>query len=80
MPWNATGPNGAGLVQNGIRRSMPVAEEKKQRVRRAKALLEPIVAAAVLAGASLGTGDESGVDLLDPAASAKAAGLRYVTR
>ena len=59
---------------------MPVAEEKKQRVRRAKALVEPIVAAAV---ASLKQSDasegESGNDPLDPVASAKAAGLRYVT-
>jgi DNA topoisomerase I len=61
---------------------MPVVEEKKERVRRAKALVEPIVAAEVVAAAAKGAeaGDgESGMDPLDPVASAKAAGLRYVT-
>ncbi len=73
------GAIGAGLVQKGITWSMPVAEEKKQKVRRAKALLRPLVVAAVVTKQSDAGEGESGVDPLDPVASAKAAGLRYVT-
>ncbi len=59
---------------------MLVAEEKGKRVRRAKALVKPIVSAVARASGS----DEDGPGLdtsspLDPVASAKAAGLRYVT-
>lgn len=53
---------------------MPVAEkEKKKRVKKAKQLLAPLVAAAKQELA------EVEVDLLDPVAAAKAAGLRYVS-
>lgn len=70
----------AALVHGGIRWSMPVAEKKKQKIRRAKALLEPIATPKVVAAALKEAEDsESGLDPLDPVASAKAAGLRYVT-
>ncbi len=54
--------------------AMLAAEEKKKRVRKAKALLVPI-AAEVIAKASA----EDHADPLDPVATARAAGLRYVT-
>ena len=57
---------------------MLAVEEKKKRVRRAEKLVEPIVAA--VAAKVHGAGDgEGGMEPADPAASAKAAGLRYVT-
>src|SRR5579875_1406928 len=57
---------------------MPVLEEKKERVRRAKALVEPIAAPIAEKNGDRGD-DAAGADPLDPVASAKAAGLRYVT-
>ncbi len=71
--------NDTSFVQNGISTPMPVVKEKKQRARRAKALVEPLIAAAIVAKADGAEDTEAGVDPLDPAASAKAAGLRYVT-
>lgn len=52
---------------------MPVREQTKKRVRKAEALLAPLVEAIAISH------EETPVDALDPAASAKAAGLRYVT-
>ncbi len=55
---------------------MVAVEEKKTRVKRAKALLEPMAA---LAAAEATEILEVPAEPLDPAGSAKAAGLRYVT-
>ncbi len=57
---------------------MLAVEEKKKRIVRAKTLVEPIVAA-VSKKASEAAGADEGMEPADPAASAKAAGLRYVT-
>ena len=52
---------------------MLATEEKTERVEKAKALVAPLM------DAKAGDSEESGMDPLDPVASAKAAGLRYVT-
>jgi DNA topoisomerase I len=50
-------------------------QKTQKRMRRAKALAAPLAAAAVLSA----EGADEAIDLSDPVASAKAAGLRYVT-
>ena len=69
----------AALRGGGILPRMLTAEAKKTRkVRRAKALVKPLVAAAAVI-AEVREAVEDGTESPDPQASAKAAGLRYVT-
>ncbi len=60
---------------------MFVVEEKKKSASRAKASLEPLAVAAVAVAAASQAGEtgDDGMEPPDPEASAKAAGLRYVT-
>ncbi len=61
---------------------MSLVEEKKKSARRAKALIEPLAVAAVAVAAAANASDpknDGDMEPLDPEASARAAGLRYVT-